>query len=44
MQQPTRACTAKTKSLSAADSKVKVAVISTNEELVIATDTYNLVK
>ena len=32
------------KILSAADSKVKVAVISTNEELVIATDTYNLVK
>ncbi len=32
------------KILSAPDSKVKVAVISTNEELVIATDTYNLVK
>ncbi|MDE6624001.1 MAG: acetate kinase [Alistipes sp.] len=32
------------KILSAADSKVKVAVVSTNEELVIATDTYNLVK
>ena len=32
------------KILSAADSKVKVAVIATNEELVIATDTYNLVK
>ena len=30
--------------LSAADSKVKVAVVATNEELVIATDTYNLVK
>ncbi len=32
------------KVISAADSKVKVAVIATNEELVIATDTYNLVK
>ncbi len=32
------------KLLSAADSKVKVATIATNEELVIATDTYNLVK
>jgi len=32
------------KILSAADSKVKVAVIATDEELVIATDTYNLVK
>ncbi len=32
------------KILSAADSKVKVAVVPTNEELVIATDTYNLVK
>ena len=32
------------KILSAADSKVKVATIATNEELVIATDTYNLVK
>ena len=32
------------KILSAPDSKVKVAMISTNEELVIATDTYNLVK
>lgn len=32
------------KILSAPDSRVKVAVISTNEELVIATDTYNLVK
>ena len=32
------------KILSAADSKVKVAVVATNEELVIATDTYNLVK
>ncbi len=32
------------KLLSAADSKVKIAVIPTNEELVIATDTYNLVK
>ncbi len=30
--------------LSTADSKVKVAVIATNEELVIATDTYNLTK
>lgn len=30
--------------LSAADSRVKVAIIATNEELVIATDTYNLVK
>jgi len=30
--------------ISAPDSKVKVAVIATNEELVIATDTYNLVK
>ncbi|MDY3979554.1 MAG: acetate kinase [Tidjanibacter sp.] len=29
--------------LSKADSKVKVAVIATNEELVIATDTYNIV-
>ena len=32
------------KILSAPDSQVKVAVIATNEELVIATDTYNLVK
>ena len=32
------------KLLSAADSKVKVAVIATDEELMIATDTYNLVK
>ncbi len=32
------------KLLSTPDSKVKVAVIQTNEELVIATDTYNLVK
>ena len=32
------------KILSAADSKVKVATIATNEELVIAADTYNLVK
>ncbi len=32
------------KILSAADSKVKIATIATNEELVIATDTYNLVK
>ena len=32
------------KILSAADSKVKIAVVPTNEELVIATDTYNLVK
>ncbi|MEG1700546.1 MAG: acetate kinase [Alistipes sp.] len=32
------------KVLSTADSKVRVAVISTNEELVIATDTYNLIK
>ena len=32
------------KILSAADSKVKVAVIATDEELMIATDTYNLVK
>ncbi|MDE6570415.1 MAG: acetate kinase [Alistipes sp.] len=32
------------KILSAPDSKVKVAVGATNEELVIATDTYNLVK
>lgn len=32
------------KIISAPDSKVKVAVIATNEELVIATDTYNLVK
>ncbi|MDE6045683.1 MAG: acetate kinase, partial [Alistipes sp.] len=32
------------KILSAPDSKVKVAVVATNEELVIATDTYNLVK
>ncbi|MBR3794236.1 MAG: acetate kinase [Alistipes sp.] len=30
--------------ISTADSKVKVAVIATNEELVIATDTYNLTK
>ncbi len=30
--------------LSRPDSKVKVAVFQTNEELVIATDTYNLVK
>lgn len=30
--------------LSAADSRVKVAIIATNEELVIASDTYNLVK
>ena len=32
------------KILSTPDSKVKVATIATNEELVIATDTYNLVK
>ncbi len=32
------------KILSAAGSKVQVAVVATNEELVIATDTYNLVK
>ncbi len=32
------------KILSKPESKVKVAVIATNEELVIATDTYNLVK
>lgn len=32
------------KMLSAPDSKVKIAVVPTNEELVIATDTYNLVK
>lgn len=32
------------KLISAPDSKVKAAVICTNEELVIATDTYNLVK
>lgn len=32
------------KLLSASDSKVRVAVIATDEELVIATDTYNLVK
>lgn len=32
------------KILSAPDSKVRVATIATNEELVIATDTYNLVK
>ena len=32
------------KILSAPDSKVKVATIATDEELVIATDTYNLVK
>ena len=32
------------KLLSTADSKVKVAVIATDEELMIATDTYNLVK
>ena len=32
------------KILSAPDSKVKVAVIATNEELVIATDTYELVR
>lgn len=32
------------KMLSTLDSKVKVAMIATNEELVIATDTYNLVK
>ena len=30
--------------ISTEDSKVKVAVIATNEELVIATDTYNLTK
>ena len=30
--------------ISTDDSKVKVAVIATNEELVIATDTYELVK
>ena len=30
--------------LSTPESKVKVAVIATNEELVIATDTYNLTK
>ena len=29
---------------SATDSKVKVAVVSTNEELVIASDTYEIVK
>ena len=32
------------KIISTADSKVKVAVIATDEELMIATDTYNLVK
>lgn len=32
------------KVLSRADSKVKVAVVQTNEELVIATDTYNITK
>ena len=32
------------KLLSAADSKVKVSVIATDEEMMIATDTYNLVK
>ena len=32
------------KILSTADSKVKVAMIATDEELMIATDTYNLVK
>ncbi|MFR9515445.1 MAG: acetate kinase, partial [Rikenellaceae bacterium] len=32
------------KILSKDSSKVKVAVIQTNEELVIATDTYNLLK
>ena len=32
------------KILSTPDSRVKVAVIATDEELVIATDTYNLVK
>lgn len=32
------------KILSTSDSRVKVAMIATNEELVIATDTYNLVK
>lgn len=32
------------KIISKPESKVKVAIISTNEELVIATDTYNLVK
>ncbi len=32
------------KIISAADSKVKIAVIATDEELMIATDTYNLVK
>lgn len=32
------------KMLSAPDSRVKVAVITTNEELVIATDTYQLIK
>ena len=32
------------KILSTPASKVKVAVITTNEELMIATDTYNLVK
>ena len=32
------------KLLSAADSKVKIAVVATNEELMIATDTYNLIK
>ncbi len=32
------------KMLSTPDSKIKVAMIATNEELVIATDTYNLVK
>ena len=30
--------------VSTADSRVKVAVIATDEELVIATDTYNLTK
>jgi acetate kinase len=30
--------------ISTEESKVKVAVIATNEELVIATDTYNLTK
>ena len=30
--------------ISTPESKVKVAVIATNEELVIATDTYNLTK
>ena len=32
------------KIISAADSKVKVAVVPTNEELVIATDTFDIVE